>query len=358
MGSNPFARGGRSRVARRALAMFAVGASLCAVPHFTASASSAHSSPPWTIGVSNNLIGNGWRDEMVCSIKAQADASGKVKNVVVVQNQLDTAKQIAQIRDLISQHVDAIIIDPNSPTALNGAIQQAVARGITVVIVDQLINAPGTYQVANNQRAYGRLGMAWLVKQLHGKGNIAIINGIAGASADTARQQGQNDVLKNHPGIHVVARTYSNWDFPTGGKQMLDLLSSGKKIDGVWTSGVDYTVVNAFITTHHKFVPVVGADNNAFVRQLVQLKSKGLTGAVVTNPPPVGGAGAAVALQVLEGKSVPRIQQLHPAVWANTNPQGLSQLRAHHLPRAPSFGAAWNVPGFTTYTKAQLFAHC
>ena len=54
---------------------------------------------------------------------------------------------------------------------------------------------------------------------------------------------------------------------------MTALLNSGKKIDGVWTSGVDYTVVNAYRTAHRKLVPVVGADNNEFVHQLVTLKN-------------------------------------------------------------------------------------
>jgi ribose transport system substrate-binding protein len=40
-----------------------------AAPRFSASATSSHASPPYTIGVSNNLINNGWRDEMVCSIR-------------------------------------------------------------------------------------------------------------------------------------------------------------------------------------------------------------------------------------------------------------------------------------------------
>src|SRR5579864_7306921 len=116
-------RAGRTLV--RLAILLTVAGMAFAVPHFKASASAPHKAPPWTLGVSNDTINNGWRDEMVCSIRAQATASGKVKSVVVLQNQGDTAKQISQIRDLISQHVDAILVDPNSPTALNGAIQQA-----------------------------------------------------------------------------------------------------------------------------------------------------------------------------------------------------------------------------------------
>jgi ribose transport system substrate-binding protein len=357
MADHPITHASSRKYLRVAL-LLSLALTFFALPRFTASARTASASPPYTIGVSNNLIGNGWREEMVCSIKAQAAASGVVKSgaagVYVLENQLNTATQIAQIRQLIARRVNAIIIDPNTPTALNGVIQQAIARGIVVVVVDQIIKSSAPHQVANNQVAYGRIGMQWLVNRLHGKGNIAILNGIKGAPADSDRITGQNAVLSQHPGIHVVARVWTNWDYPTASKAMLDILNSGKRIDGVWTSGIGYSVVTAYQTAHKPFVPVVDADNNGFVRQLLNLKSKGLVGAVVTNPPPVGGAGAAVALRLLRGQSQPKIQLLHPQLWTNTNAQGMAKLRSHLLPKPPTYGAAWNVPGFTTYTKTQL----
>jgi hypothetical protein len=63
----------------------------------------------------------------------------------------------------------------------------------------------------------------------------------------------------------------------------------------------------------------------------------------------------AVALKVLAGQHVPKIQLLKPQLWTNTNTAGLQQLRQHQLPtKPPTFGAAWDVPGFTTYSKQQL----
>lgn len=322
-----------------------------------AAASVTRAGAPYTVGVSNNLINNGWRDEMVCSIKAQAYSSGKVKSggVTVLQNQLNTAEQIAEIRQLVAKKVNAIIIDPNTPTALNGAIQQAISAGITVVVVDQVIKSSAPYQVANDQVAYGRIGMQWLAKKLHGKGNIAILNGIKGAPADTDRITGQNQVLKKYPGIHVVARQWTNWVYPTAAKEMLDILNSGKKIDGVWTSGLGYSVVNAYQTAKKPLVPVVDADNNGFVKQALTLKGLKGKAAVVTNPPPVGGAGMAVALKVLAGQHPKKIQLLTPQLWTNETAAGIAKLRAHQLPsKGPTYGSDWDVPGFTTYTKQQL----
>jgi ribose transport system substrate-binding protein len=336
----------------------AVLGGLFAVPQITGSTHSAFAKAKWTIGVSNSLIGNGWRDEMVCSVRAEAKNSSKA-TTVVQQTNGNTAQQIAQIRSMISQHVNAIVVDPNSSTALNSAILQAVAAHIIVVVVDQfipaLLNHAGVYQAANDQTKYGQLGMQWLATQLHGKGNIVELQGIAGAPADTARQAGQKAVLKNYPKIKVVSVQYTNWNYTTGGSLMTSLLNSGKKIDGVWTSGIDYTVVNAYKTAGRKYVPVVGADNNAFVHQLVSVK--GLVGAAVTNPPPIGGVGASIALKALEGKNPPLVTTLTPTVWSNTTAAGRTALSMHYLPsRGPSYGADWSVPGYTNYTKAQLFA--
>ena len=67
---------------------------------------------------------------------------------------------------MISAGVDAIVINPSSPTALKPVAAQARARGIQVVFIDQYVSAPGVYNASNDQVAYGRLGAIWLFKKL------------------------------------------------------------------------------------------------------------------------------------------------------------------------------------------------
>jgi ribose transport system substrate-binding protein len=203
----------------------------------------------WVLGVSNTLVGNGWREEMICAVKAQAAASGKVSKVIVANRNGGPAEQIADIRNLISAGANAIIINPSSASALNAVVAQAAARGVKIVSVDQRITAPQAYNVTNDQVAYGRLGAMWLFKKLGGKGNVVEMRGIAGVPADTDRHKGFQQALKKYPGIKVVKQTFTQWSFAPGGKQMLDILNSGVKVDGVWTSGIDYTIVNAFKTS-------------------------------------------------------------------------------------------------------------
>jgi len=309
----------------------------------------------YVLGVSNTLVGNGWREEMICSIKAQALASGKVSKVVVANRNGGPAEQNADLRQLISAGVDAIIVNPSSPNALNSVIKQASARDIKVIAVDQRVTASEAYAATNDQVAYGRVGAEWLFKTLKGRGNVVEMRGIAGVPADTDRHTGFTQALKKYPGIKVVKQTFTGWSFAPGGKQMLDILNSGVQVDGVWTSGVDYTVVNAFKTAGKPLVPIVGADTNQFLKQ--QLEAKGVRLAAVTNPATIGGAGAAMAIRLLEGGSVPKWLKLVPEVWDSGTAAGKAKIKANYSPsRPPTYSARLQIKPWTTYTTKQLFA--
>jgi ribose transport system substrate-binding protein len=348
-------RGRGGAVIRLTLLLVLVGSAL-AVPGLARSAQGASAAGKYIIGVSNTLVGNGWREEMICAVKAESLASGMVKQVVVNDlNNGSAADQIAGIRTLISAGANAIIINPSDPKALNPVIQQATQRGVVIVTVDQLVTSPLAYQAENDQVAYGRIGMEWLAKKLGGKGNVVQLRGIAGVPADTDRQTGVMQALAKYPGIKVVASVFTGWQAAPAAKQMIDLLNSGKKIDGVWTSGTDSSVVQAFDTAKRPYVPIVGADNNLFIHQLITLHSKGFEGAAVTNPATIGGVGTSIALSVLQGKKAPRIQKLTPAVWDYEH--NLATLQAVYAPtQAPAYSVQWGIKGFTHYTQKQLFA--
>jgi ribose transport system substrate-binding protein len=341
-------KGVRLAVALLALVAVAVTAAV------TASARTGSSHAKFVLGVSNTLVGNGWREEMICAVKAQAQASGVVSKVIVADRNGGPAEQVADIRNLISAGANAIIINPSSATALNSVIAQANARGVKVVSVDQRVSAPSAHNVTNDQVAYGRIGAEWLFKVLGGKGNVVEMRGIAGVPADTDRHTGFMQALKKYPGIKVVKQTFTGWSFAPGGKQMLDILNSGVKVDGVWTSGIDYTVVNAFKTAGKPYVPVVGADNNQFLKQLMTVK--GLRGAAVTNPATIGGAGAAVAIKLLQGHSVPTWVKLTPQLWDSATAAGKAEIKANYSPsRPPTYSARLQIKPWTTYTSSQLF---
>ncbi len=310
----------------------------------------------YTIGVSNTVQGNGWREEMICAIKAQALASGKVKSLNIAHRNTDAAGQLEDIRNLIDAGVDAIVINPADPSGINSAIKAATDKGIAVVVVDQAVTEPSAYILSNNQEEYAYLGAKWLFEQLDGKGSVVYMRGAAGASADDDRDKGFKRALAEFPGIEVGHEVHTGWQQDQGKQQILDYIATGIPFDGVWTSGIDNVIVDAFVESDVPLVPIVGADNAGFVGQLNSVD--GLVGAAVTNPGSVGGAGVTLALKLLDGeKPGEKTVLVDPQLWQNVTAEGKAQLAAAADPSLdPEWPVSIMIPGWTTYSKDQIIA--
>ena len=116
------------------------------------------------------------------------------------------------IRDLIAKKVNAIIINPNDPDALNPAIAEAIAAGIKVVAIDASVTAPGAYNLSNDQVNYAYLGAKSLFEQMGKKGAVVYMRGIAGHPADTDRDTGFKKALAEYPDIKVAKEVVTKWD--------------------------------------------------------------------------------------------------------------------------------------------------
>ena len=334
----------------KTLTMLLSGAALLA----TAMSSSAQGT--YTIGVSNTVQGNGWREEMVCAIKAQALASGKVAKLNIAHRNTDAAGQLEDIRNLISAKVNAIVVNPADPAGIQAALKEATDAGIVVVAVDQTVTEPSAYIISNNQEQYAYLGAKWLFEQMGGKGSVVYMRGAAGASADSDRDKGFKKALAEFPDVKVAQETFTGWQQDQGKQQILDFIATGAPFDGIWTSGIDNVIVDALVESQATLVPVVGADNAGFVGQLNSVE--GLKGAAVTNPGSIGGAGVTLALQILDGqKPAQQVVLVEPSLWENVTDAGKAQLKSAADPSlSPEWPVSISIPDWTTYTKEQIVA--
>src|SRR4029077_12147841 len=175
--------------------------------------SSAHAGK-LKIALANSFIGNTWRLEMENTFKAACKMEPFKSEVScsVYNSGNDVGKQTQQISNLISQHVDAIIIDAASPTGLNGIVKQACARGILVISFDNIVTDKCGLTVNTNQLEFGKMGGQYLADQLHGKGNVVMVTGVAGTSVDADRNKSVESVIKKYPGMKIVAHFSANWD--------------------------------------------------------------------------------------------------------------------------------------------------
>lgn len=323
---------------------------------FLASVGVSSAEAKYTIGVSNTVQGNGWREEMICAIKAQALASGEVTKLNIAHRNTDAAGQLEDIRNLISAKVNAIVVNPADPAGIKSALEEATKAGIVVVAVDQAVTEPSAYIISNNQEQYAYLGAKWLFQQIGGKGDVVYMRGAAGASADSDRDKGFKKALAEFPDVKVVHEVFTGWQQDQGKQQILDFIATGSPFNGIWTSGIDNVIVDALVESQTPLVPVVGADNAGFVGQLNSVE--GLIGAAVTNPGSIGGAGVTLALQILNGKKpAEQTVLVEPQLWENATAEGKAKLKSVADPSlSPEWPVSISIPEWTTYTKEQIIA--
>ena len=326
----------------------------------------------WKIGYSNGGgVGNGFREEQVCTAKAEALASGQVSQLTTIHRNTDAAGQLQDIRDLIAAGVDAIVFNPNDPAALNPALEEAKAAGIKTVAVDQFVTNPDTYQLFNNQVKYAELGAKWLFDKLGGTGTVWYQRGFAGAGADTDRDTGFQNVLKDYPNITVLPNKQgvaTQWDPAITTQVTNDFIASGDydKATGIWTSGMDVETIDAIKAAGKKFIPLVGTDRGGSVtKALDPTNYPSLDFSAVTNTAAVGGAGVALALKLLNGETVqtdptaaqPNTVLLDPVLADNLTDAGKATLQSWLVSGLdPAWPLGLKVEGYTHYTPEQAIA--
>ena len=282
----------------------------------------------YTIALSNSFIGNKWRIEMENLFKA-ACKMPPYKNQVdcsIYNSGNDVSKQTQQISNLISQGVDAIVLNAASPTGLNGIIGQACARGILVVSYDNVVTAPCALKVNTDQLKFGQVLAADLARRMNGKGNVIMVTGVPGTFVDQQRNQGALGVFKKFPGIKVVAKYTGMWDSSTAQRNTASQLPSLPDVDGIWAQGGTDGVLKAFIDAKRvPLPPTAGEAENGFRKFMLPqgyLDQK-VQGISIGQPPYLVLAALELGRQVLSGKRAKgNIEIAFPTVTEKTVKSG------------------------------------
>lgn len=160
--------------------------------------------------------------------------SGRVK-LVIFDGNFDPLVQANQVETMITQKFDAIVIAPFDLDASAPPIDKAVAAGIPVIgSALKTKSSKLTSQIIVDDVEGGRLIAVEVGKRLGGKGNIALLEGPIGQSAQIERRRGIDAGLKQSPGLKLLVEKSGNWSRAEGQKLMENWLSAyPNQINGV-----------------------------------------------------------------------------------------------------------------------------
>ncbi|MFI5310173.1 MAG: substrate-binding domain-containing protein [Gemmatimonadales bacterium] len=121
----------------------------------------------------------------------------------------DGTVQAQRISEAANEGVDAILVSTSDAGKVTGAIDEAVARGVPVMMFDS--DAPASKRFSfygGDDVAMGRQVMAELATQMGGKGKIAILAGNQNAPNLQNRVKGVREEAAKYPGITILNTFY------------------------------------------------------------------------------------------------------------------------------------------------------
>lgn len=162
-----------NHIARIAISILLIAASLGMSSCRKEKKSIAERTP--LIGFSlDSLVVERWRRDVDSFTKAAHDLGTEV--VLRVANQ-DANTQIAQVRELLNQGIDVLVIIPNDAQKLSDVCREAKRKGVPVMSYDRLVHRANVdlYISFDNEKV-GSLQAQGLAQEVPG-GNYVIVNG-------------------------------------------------------------------------------------------------------------------------------------------------------------------------------------
>jgi ribose transport system substrate-binding protein/inositol transport system substrate-binding protein len=148
---------------------------------------------------------------MVEGMQAEADDLGV--ELIVLDANNDAATQLSQVENLIAKKVDVILVAAVDADAIVPALDMAEAAGIPLTGVNMLMNTDKKYYYAGpNDVEAGELEAQYIIDKIGGKGNVVILEGPIGTSAQLQRLEGNMNVLKKNPDVKILAQKPANWN--------------------------------------------------------------------------------------------------------------------------------------------------
>ncbi|SEB67239.1 monosaccharide ABC transporter substrate-binding protein, CUT2 family [Paramicrobacterium humi] len=209
----------------------------------------------YTIALVPGMTTHSAYQTMYCGALEAADELG-VKVDFQGANAWDPAKQLPVVQSMLATAPDALLLVPADSSALRPAVDQYLAADIPVITVDTgLEDTSGLTAVISSDNVQGGGAAAEaLGEAIDGKGTVAIISGVPGATTDVDRVEGFRAVMEEkYPDVKVLEPEYSRSVVATAESQVQALMLAHSDLTGVFgVNGNSATgAANAVVNSGH-----------------------------------------------------------------------------------------------------------
>lgn len=149
-------------------------------------------------------------------------------NFVFVDGKFDSATQMNQAENFISQGVDALIYIPGDAEASVNLVNKVVEANIPIIgcntkvkEMDKLTTYAGSDTVES-----GRILMEGIAQVMGGKGDLIELQGFYGHEPQIERHNGILEAIANYPDMKIIKEDSGEWSRDKGMQKMENILQS------------------------------------------------------------------------------------------------------------------------------------
>lgn len=263
------------------------------------------------IGFANRGLTNAWQVALVHSVEFAASRHfEELDSVTVMHADDDPRLQEEQIRQMVADGADGVLVSAVSPRRLAPLTEELIAAGKPVVLVDRggVPDMPCTSFVTSNNCAIGQVTAEWLVHRIKGRGRVLMLWGHVDAEVSQSRDGAARRLLSGYPDIEVVTADATNFDRDAAyAATSAAIARYGSGFAGVWCdSGLNSVgSIAAFLDAKFeagRIPPHTGGDINLSYKLAVGSR---VPLASVDYPPAMGIRAFSVLVAALRGVAVP-----------------------------------------------------
>jgi simple sugar transport system substrate-binding protein len=266
---------------------------------------------------------SGWRTAETASIKDMPNVYPNI-DLKFSDAQQKQENQLKAVRAFIAEKVDIIAIDPVVETGWDTVLKEAQTAKIPVIIVDRSVNSSASMYAAflgSDMELEGQRAAQIFIDHF-GKdkaANIVEIQGTTGSSAQTGRDKGFNETIKDYTNIKIVKVADGDFVRATGKQVMEAFLKAdpNKTINGLWSENDDMGVGAIQAITEAGRVPgkdifIVSVDG---IKDMFALMAQGQSNGIVECNPLLGPQLGQLAQDIVYGKSYDKVTKSSEKVF-------------------------------------------
>ena len=295
------------------LSMVACGGSSSSTS--TAASTASTSEPADSVGTESGdaeyavilkVLSSQFWQSMRDGIQAKADELGIKVDIYAANTEDDVEGQITLLENAISKGYKAIGVAPISNVNLNNAIADATEKGIKIVNIDEKVDMEAlaelggacTAYVATDNVGVGRMGAEYLIEQIGGEGEVAIVEGKAGAVSGENRRDGAKAAFEE-AGLTIVESQPADWDRTKAYDLATNYITAHPDLKAIYCCNDTMAMgVQEAVEASGKDIKVCGTDGND---DAIQSVADGkLCATVAQDPAAVGAKGLELMVQAVK----------------------------------------------------------